>query len=456
MSFSAHRSRTDEKLGLILSQVGLLRRRLNSLAIQRAMFVTAAGAAAALAMTLVAAFLLSPLTFLISAAVADLIVLIAVVRGLRSAWLMRASASHAAALADERAALKGRLTTIVQSAPEHHRGALWAFLVEDALGRREDFEPAKIERRRIDRSMWSFLGAMIVAMLAIPFAMLHQPHNLAIPGKQADITMNLDDLQVREAGPGDSDGIPVEADAATMRRLENKLAQQGGAGSAAGAGGSMDRLLDRARSMAGRMQNRLRGEATRKQRLTLKLAENDPGLDAARRGDMNSQSDAARKNNDPAGQFKSEHDPNSRGDSLPPMGKVAHDPRNQQMMRGGLGNGDVMGAGKAGARTDSTAASDSNTDSSGGQASNGGPAHGIGADPEGLFGEPADSKMSTEGFEISIEARAMEHGAKGAGQAYLPPKVRTPLNSDQQPDEPVARAEIPADDRTAIQRVFER
>jgi hypothetical protein len=456
MSFSAHRSRTDEKLGLILSQVGLLRRRLNSLAIQRAFFVTAAGAAAAFAVIFVAAFLLSPLAFLISAAVAAAIVLFAVGRGLRSAWRMRSSASYAAALADERAALKGRLTTIVQTAPEHHRGALWAFLIEDALGRREEFVPAKIERRRIDRSMWSFLGAMVVALLAIPFAMLHQPRHLAVPGKQADITMNLDDLQVRAAGPEDTDGIQVEADAATMRRLEDKLAQQGGAGSAAGASGSMNHLLDRARSLAGRMQSKLRGEAARKQRLTLKLAENDPGLDPMRRGGTNSQSDAARKNSDPAGQFKREHDPNSSENSLPPMGKVAHDPRNQQMMQGGMGNNDVMGAGKTGARADSTAASDSNTDSSGGQASNGGPSHGIGADPEGLFGEPADSKMSTEGFEISIEARSMEHGAKGAGQAYLPPKVRTPLNSHQQPDEPVARAAIPANDRTTIQRVFER
>jgi len=34
--------------------------------------------------------------------------------------------------------------------------------------------------------------------------------------------------------------------------------------------------------------------------------------------------------------------------------------------------------------------------------------------------------------------------------------VRTPLNLTQQPDEPVARAAVPADDRTTIKRVFER
>ncbi len=66
------------------------------------------------------------------------------------------------------------------------------------------------------------------------------------------------------------------------------------------------------------------------------------------------------------------------------------------------------------------------------------------------------SKLGSEGFEIAIEARPVDHGAKGAGHAYVPPKVRTPLSLKQEPDEPVARAAVPADDRTTIKRVFER
>ena len=81
---------------------------------------------------------------------------------------------------------------------------------------------------------------------------------------------------------------------------------------------------------------------------------------------------------------------------------------------------------------------------------------GIGADPDNLFGAPATSKLGTEGFEIAIEARPIDHGAKGAGHAYVPPKVRTPLSLNQEPDEPVARAAVPADDRATIKRVFER
>ena len=88
--------------------------------------------------------------------------------------------------------------------------------------------------------------------------------------------------------------------------------------------------------------------------------------------------------------------------------------------------------------------------------SNGGSAHGIGADPDTLFGNPADPKLGGQGFEISIDARSENKGPKAAGHAYLPPKVRTPLNSSQHPDEPIARAAVPEDDRAAIKRVFER
>ena len=101
-------------------------------------------------------------------------------------------------------------------------------------------------------------------------------------------------------------------------------------------------------------------------------------------------------------------------------------------------------------------ATDRSIQQSGENSSNGGEAHGIGADPDSLFGAPATSKLGNEGFEIAIEARPVDHGAKGAGHAYVPPKVRTPLSVNQEPDEPVARAAVPADDRTTIKRVFER
>ncbi len=457
MSVSEHRRSTDEKVGLILSQVVSLRRRLNLLAAQRAVFATCAVAVAAAALIYAGALLLGPLAFLACAAATVIVALSALWRSLRSAWRMRASASSAAALADERAELKGRLTTIVGTTHERRRGMLWSFLVEDALGRSEEYKPRTIERRRIDRSILGFLAAVAVALLVVPLAgMFHPPKSPAL-ATHGDITLNLNDLQVRSASPDDSEGVQVEADAATMRRLEDKLAQQGaGASAAGGASSGMGHMLDRARSFAGHMQNKLRGAASAHPRLTLKLAANDPGPESARPRRSNPQLPGSSQDDDSTGQFKRDERSRSDLNALPPMGKVVRGPRDRHAPSDDPNHGDLMGAGNSPAHTDSTTAADSSTQSSAGRASNGGPSHGIGADPEGLFGDAMNSKMSSEGFEISIQARPMEHGAKGAGEAYLPPKVRTPLNPRQRPDEPVARAAIPADDRTAIQRVFER
>jgi hypothetical protein len=457
MSVSAHRRSTDEKVGLILSQVVSLRRRLNSLAVQRAVFSAAAVAVAAAALVYAGALLLSPLAFLACAAATMFLALSALWHMLGSAWRMRASASSAAALADERAELKGRLTTIVGAAHERRRGVLWPFLVEDALGRSGEFKPATIERRRIDRSILGFVAALALAILLVSLAgLFHSPKNPTL-ATHGDITLNLNDLQVRPASPDDGEGVQVEADAATMRRLEDKLAQQGaGASAAGGASSGVGHMLDRARSFAGHMQNKLRGTASAHSRLTLKLAANDPGPESARPRTTNPQHPGSRSDDDSAGQFKRDDRSRSDSNSLPPMGKVVHGPRDRQAPSDDPNHGDLMGAGNSPAHADSTSTADSSTQSSGGRTSNGGPSHGIGADPEGLFGDAMNSKMSSEGFEISIQARPMEHGAKGAGEAYLPPKVSTALNSRQRPDEPVARAAIPADDRTTIQRVFER
>jgi hypothetical protein len=457
MSVSAHRRSTDEKVGLILSQVVSLRRRLNLLAIQRAVFAAGAVGVAAAALIYVGALLLGPLAFLACAAATIIIAFSALWRMLGSAWRMRASASSAAALADERAELKGRLTTIVGTVHERRRGMLWSFLVEDALGRSEEYRPGKIERRRIDRSIVGFLAALAVAIMAVPLAGLFRPPKSPAIAAQGDITLNLDDLQVRPASPDDSEGVQVEADAATMRRLEDKLAQQGAAASAAGGAGSqMGHMLDRARSFAGHMQNKLRGAASAHRRLTLKLAANDPGPESARPRNSKPQLPGSSQDDDRTGQFKRDERSNSDSNSLPPMGKVVHGPRDRQAPSDDPNHGDLMGAGNSPAHTDSTTAADSSNQASTGRSASGGPSHGVGADAEGLFGDAMSSKMSSEGFEISIQARPMEHGSKGAGEAYLPPKVSTPLNSSQRPDEPVARAAIPADDRTAIQRVFER
>ena len=132
---------------------------------------------------------------------------------------MRSSATHAAAIADDRAELKGRLSTIVALAGVETRGPLWSYLVEDTLGHHDEFAASKIERRRVSRGIYPLAGALVLAALAFPISKIRRAPQI-IPGNgQDDLTVDLDDLHLRPADPGDESGMQVTADPATMRRL---------------------------------------------------------------------------------------------------------------------------------------------------------------------------------------------------------------------------------------------
>ena len=426
--------------------------RLNSLAIQHAIFYTLAIVIAAGAAVFAMAYLLSPIAFLVGGAALAFIAVIGVASAVSAGWRMRTSAVNAASIADDRAELKGRLSTIVALKDAETRGPLWSYLVEDTLGHHDEFSASKIERRRVSRGIYPLAGALVLAALALPISKIKHPP-VIVPGNgEDDLTVDLDDLHLRPAEPGDESGMQVTADPATMRRLEDKLARQGAGGSDA-TGSSLNQLMNRARDMAGNLQNKLTGQqAASKQRLNLRLA------DAGRDQDQNEihRAPDAQKNRhgEVAGQFKQDQPKPNNEINLPPEDD-SRQPKSQASP-GGSGEASV----ESNAGIDNPGKDDSPSDrsiqQSGENSSNGGEAHGIGADPDSLFGAPAASKLGNEGFEIAIEARPVDHGAKGAGHAYVPPKVRTPLSVNQAPDEPVVRAAVPADDRTTIKRVFER
>ncbi len=450
MSFPRSVTRADEKLGAILAEVKRLRGRLNSLAIQRALFGALASIIAAVALIFAAAYLLSPLAFVLAAAAIAICAVVICVRAIGSGWAMLSSASKAAEIADYRASLKGRLTTVVQMASRRHRGSLWPYVLEDALSYRDDFAASRIERRRIERSLWALLASSLIAALLIPLARSHRRLERAHPGPPAEITMNLNDLHLRPADPGDADAPEVQADAATMQKLQAKLAREG---YGAGAGAAQNGIVDRARKIASDVQSKLRGDTRQKPRLTLKLA--DSGEDRATTpGGGDWAMNHPEQQSPPAGQFEPQH--GDEGRDMPMLPTDNSTPRDQLAQHvGGPGGVQAPSAGGSNAQ-DLSATPQDTADASSSQGSGGGPSHGVGADPDSLFGAASNSKMGNEGFEISIQARPIEHGAKGTGQAYMPPKVRTPLNHDQHPDEPIARATVPASDRTTIQRVFER
>ena len=91
-----------------------------------------------------------------------------------------------------------------------------------------------------------------------------------------------------------------------------------------------------------------------------------------------------------------------------------------------------------------------------GYANEAGANHSAGADPEHLFGPPTTGPLGSDSFKLSVDARPIDESSNRGAPAYLPPKVRVPLNSQQLPDEPLARTSVPFDDRQTIKRVFER
>jgi hypothetical protein len=237
-----------------------------------------------------------------------------------------------------------------------------------------------------------------------------------------------------------------------MRRLQDKLAGQSASGGDA-SGNSLNQMMNRARDMAGQFQSKLTGQQASKNHLNLRLADAGNGQP---QNPIHRAPDAAKnRRGEVAGQFKQDQPRSPGALNLPPLDD-SRQPDSQPSPGANSENDNELGGGqnRPGNRDDSGA--DRTAQANGDNASNGGAAHGIGADPGSLFGAPQGSKLGNEGFEIAIEARPLDRGAKGSGHAYVPPKVRTPLNSSQAPDEPVARAAVPAEDRTTIKRVFER
>ncbi len=455
MPFPRQVTRVDAKLGVILEQMRQVRGRFNSLAWQHVVFMSLAAAIAGGAAIFAAAYLMNPLPFLVTSAIAALAAIAAIVRGTVRGWRMRASAARAAAIADQRADLKGRLETVVALARNPHPGPLWPYLVEDTLERRAEFAPARVEHRRVSRSLYAFAGSLVLAGLVYPITKMTRPRELVQNGVEADLNVDLNDLHLRPAEPGEDADLTVNADPDTIAKLEAKAAREGIGGRGEGSAGSMGGLVNQARNLAGKFQHKLTGERSPNSRVTLHLSDSgDQFANNNIRGSDRGPESPARRS-EAAGQFKHEKLPGEEHPLPPEDAAPARQQAEDQADASAQPAGETASSGNAPDSENDSSAS-AGASARGERMSNGGPAHGIGADPDSLFGTPLNSKLAGEGFEISIEARPMDKGSKAAGHAYVPPRVKTPLNASQEPDEPIARSEVPPQDKATIKRVFDR
>jgi hypothetical protein len=435
----AQRQRDEQKLWLILFQLKGIRARINSLAAQYFAFSALAIVIIATAIVLTAAWSLGPLGFLSAATAVAIAAVLSLIHVTRRTLRCGASPLRAASFADERSGLKGRLMTVLLMSETPRPSELWRYLLEDTYGRRGEFEPAKIEPRWLSRSIFALVAACIGAFLVVRIARLGlADYPLGMRSLPKEMTADLGNLDIRPADPALQPNAEIYADAATMQKLANKLASaQGHAGEAGGIG----QWLNKARKLAGTLQNEITGQQQRPP-VELRLTDKEAASSQAPHSNRGSAPPRADNGSNHPGIGSSR----SGSQSAPPAGQTAN-----QLAQNGFGL-----PGQLANDSGQAPPSDLGAPSWGGVGSAGGASHGSGSDPEHLFGPPASQPLGSDSFKITIEAQPSDESSTPGAPAYIPPKIRAPLNDRQYDDEPIARTEVPAADQMTIKRVFER
>ena len=448
----ADNRREEQKLWLILFQIKAIRTRLNLLAIQYWLFVTAAIVIAAAAAIFILAALMMPLGFLVTASIVTLVGLAAMVQTARIAFRRGANQTSAATLADERGGLKGRLTTVLALAEAPPRSSLWPYLLEDTYGLRQTFEPARIEPRWVSRSIMALAAVcLMVAGLAGALRYYAGRPRLGFAPPPADITADIGDLEIFPADPGEKATARVYADAATLRQLEAKIANA--------KKGGLSTWMDKARSLAGNLQDQVTGHTPLQlPSIHLKSSQRNSGTSVAQAAQSPPPRSSDNPADNPAG-ADSAGTPSTSGaagngnqltqPSQPPAISIPGD-QADQMTQNNPYRPASPGTDPSTGGTPDQSAPAANSGVAGGAT------HGAGSDPEHLFGPPAPQQLGSDSFRITIDAEPSDETSVKGAPAYIPPKVRVPLNATQFPDEPLARASVPPDDQMTVKRVFER
>lgn len=446
----AENRREEQKLWLILFQIKAIRTRLNLLAIQYWLFLTLAVLIGAAAIIFGSALTLSPLGFLGVTLTATIVGAVALVRVVREARRRGANPLRAARIADDRAALKGRLATIQAMAKTPAANSrLWPYLIEDTYGIRETFEPSRIEPRWISRAILVPL-LVCLAIATVPLLHRYHPRLVAVAGgnsQPAELTADIGNLDIRPADPGLAPNARIYADPATLKQLETKLAQAERSGQNRN---SMSRWMNKARSFAGKLQDRVTGvKPSAQPPINLRLH----GGSAASSADNRTPPEQANNaNQDTSGSSSSPLSGNQTGAN--PSGQPPVSLPEQQADQLASNNPSPLFQPDQGQTQPDQ--NDPGLKSGSTYSGGSGATHSGGTDPAHLFGPPTPQQLGSDNFKIAIDASPSDESSSPGAPAYIPPEIHVPLNSQQAPDEPLARAAIPLADQATIKRVFER
>jgi hypothetical protein len=450
---------SEDGLGEIVTQLAKVKRRLNILAAQQLTFSTLGLLIGAGGILVIAAFILTATHFLVLGLLLAILLAVGLPLAITRALRRFAGLGRTAAIVDQRAEFNGRASTLLSLAEKDgDYPTLWPFLVEDTRGRLDDFQPNRIEKRRISRSIYGFTAACLIASLAGLMTYSARRHEEALRKILKNLTLQLDPSEIAPSDNPSGDMAQIEGDPETLRNLADRLeaANQDAGG---GHQNALNRLANKAKDMASSLQDRLTGRQLQdtpekvKIRLAQALGDNPPA-DENDSGDKNS-NPADEKAGHPPGAssenpgMKSNPDAqqnpadNSADSTAPDQSPPPSSPSAKNFEAGGPegpGAGDQPVAGQR---------QGSSPESSGETA-------GEGSDPDHLMGPPDAPSHKNENFEIMIDARLSDRSPIASAQPYVPPKVKTALNSRQHPDEPLDRGTVPPADRDTIRRVFER
>ncbi len=109
----------------------------------------------------------------------------------------------------------------------------------------------------ISRSIFALLAACIVALLTLPFAVIHRNRpQVAMRTGVGEVTADIGNLDIRPADPALEPNTEIYADPATLRRLADKLA----AAQRDNRDNGVSRWINKARNLASDLQSALTGQ----------------------------------------------------------------------------------------------------------------------------------------------------------------------------------------------------
>ena len=118
------------------------------------------------------------------------------------------------------------------------------------------------------------LAYSLLAILVAGFALMERRVQTASKAAQADLEVDVNNLDVRPVDPDLGTAVEISGDPAAMRKLDQKLAR---AGQAQGESNSaLGRLMGRARDLAGDIQDKMTGHDSGS-RLRLRLTDSSRG-----------------------------------------------------------------------------------------------------------------------------------------------------------------------------------